>query len=250
MRYFRHHLLGRCFTVRTDHAALQWLRRMPEPVGQQARWLGQLEEFDYTVLHRPGIRHGNADAMSRRSCSRIRCCPKDVERSDEAIAVMCNAITDVIVEQIVDPEWSPKQLEREQAEDPDIGPICSFANASADRPPWDSIANLSEASKRLWRQWSSLTVVGGVLMRRFEKDNPFDGTSYLQTVLPRCRRQKFIEMVHTGVTGGHLGRRRTEAGVRRRAYWPAWTTDVRRALQRCSAYAQYHRGKAPKLAPL
>jgi len=33
---------------------------------------------------------------------------------------MCSAITDVIREQIVDPEWSPKQLEREQAEDPDI----------------------------------------------------------------------------------------------------------------------------------
>jgi len=43
MRYFRHYLLGRCFMVRTDLAALQWLRRMPEPVGQQARSLGQLE---------------------------------------------------------------------------------------------------------------------------------------------------------------------------------------------------------------
>jgi len=58
--------------------------------------------------------------MSRRPCSRVRCCPKDVDCCDEAIAVMCSAITDVIREQIVDPEWSPKQLEREQAEDPDI----------------------------------------------------------------------------------------------------------------------------------
>jgi hypothetical protein len=82
-RYFRHFLLGRQFTVRTDHAALQWLRRIPEPDGQQARWLEILEEFDFTVIHRPGIRHGNADAMSRKPCFRARCCPRDSITSEE-----------------------------------------------------------------------------------------------------------------------------------------------------------------------
>jgi len=39
MRYFRQYLLGRQFRVRTDHAALTWLRRLRETIGQQARWL-------------------------------------------------------------------------------------------------------------------------------------------------------------------------------------------------------------------
>jgi len=51
--------------VRTDHAALQWLRKTPEPVGQQARWIGFLEEFDFDVVHRPRRQHINADALSR-----------------------------------------------------------------------------------------------------------------------------------------------------------------------------------------
>jgi len=62
---FRQYLLGRQFRIRTDHAALQWLKRTPEPIGQQARWLEILEEFNYTIEHRPGRQHSNADALSR-----------------------------------------------------------------------------------------------------------------------------------------------------------------------------------------
>lgn len=36
---YRQYLLGSPFVLRTDHAALQWLQRKPEPIGQQARWL-------------------------------------------------------------------------------------------------------------------------------------------------------------------------------------------------------------------
>jgi len=39
VRTFRQYLLGRQFLVRTVHAALQWLKRTPQPIGQQARWL-------------------------------------------------------------------------------------------------------------------------------------------------------------------------------------------------------------------
>jgi len=65
VKYFNHHLLERHFVVRTEHAALQWLRKAPEPVGQRARWIGFLEEFDFDVVHRPGRQHTNADSLSR-----------------------------------------------------------------------------------------------------------------------------------------------------------------------------------------
>ena len=39
MRYFKQYILGRHSTVRTDHAALIWLQKTPDPIGQQARWL-------------------------------------------------------------------------------------------------------------------------------------------------------------------------------------------------------------------
>src|SRR5664279_2859784 len=73
LKYFHHHLMGRRFQVRTDHAALQWLRRIPEPVGQQAWWIGYMEEFDFEIVHRAGKSHGNAYAMSRRPCRQKEC---------------------------------------------------------------------------------------------------------------------------------------------------------------------------------
>ena len=74
VKYFRQYLLGVRFRIRTDHASLLWLRKIPEPIGQQARWLEILEEFDYFVEHRAGARHGNADGMSRIPCGKPRCC--------------------------------------------------------------------------------------------------------------------------------------------------------------------------------
>lgn len=48
-KLYRQYLLGRSFTMRTDHAALQWLRKTPEPMGQQARCLERLAELISTL---------------------------------------------------------------------------------------------------------------------------------------------------------------------------------------------------------
>ena len=64
-KYFRHYLLGRRFTIRTDHSSLRWLSQFKEPDGQVHRWLEQLSQFDYSIVHRPGLKHGNADFLSR-----------------------------------------------------------------------------------------------------------------------------------------------------------------------------------------
>ena len=64
-RQFRHYLLGRHFTVRTNHNSLTWLKNFKEPQGQLARWLEELSQFEMEIQHRPGKKHTNADALSR-----------------------------------------------------------------------------------------------------------------------------------------------------------------------------------------
>ena len=68
LKYFRMYMLGKKFLLRTDHIALQWLKRTPEPIWQQARWCEIMEEFEFTIQLRPGHKHANADAMTRMQC--------------------------------------------------------------------------------------------------------------------------------------------------------------------------------------
>ena len=66
LKQFRQYLLGRHFVIRTDHMALLWLRRTPDPMPQLARWLVFIEQQDYETVHREARKHGNADELSRR----------------------------------------------------------------------------------------------------------------------------------------------------------------------------------------
>ena len=68
LKHFRPYLYGRKFTVRTDHASLAWLIRTPHPTNQLARWLELLSEFDLELVHRKGLKHNNADGLSRQEC--------------------------------------------------------------------------------------------------------------------------------------------------------------------------------------
>ena len=76
IKHFRPHLYGKKFLVRTDHASLSWLMRVKQPTGQLARWLETLSEYDFTLQHRRGLRHNNADGLSRQSCGDCRQCAK------------------------------------------------------------------------------------------------------------------------------------------------------------------------------
>jgi hypothetical protein len=64
-RNFRHDVLGRRFTLRTDHTSFVWLMRFKHIEGQLARWLEELAQFDMEIIHRPGKLHGNSAGMSR-----------------------------------------------------------------------------------------------------------------------------------------------------------------------------------------
>ncbi|CAF4847904.1 unnamed protein product [Pieris macdunnoughi] len=47
LQHFSKYLLGRKFRLRTDHAALKWLLQFKNPEGQVARWIEQLQEYDF-----------------------------------------------------------------------------------------------------------------------------------------------------------------------------------------------------------
>jgi RNase H-like domain found in reverse transcriptase len=63
-RAFRQFILVCHFQLRVDHSPLTYLRSTPEVMGQPARWLDFIEEFDYSREHRSGHLHGNCTTLS------------------------------------------------------------------------------------------------------------------------------------------------------------------------------------------
>ena len=61
----RYYLLGCPFTLRSDHAPLQWLHRMKDANAQITRWYLALQPFKFKVVHRPGAQMVVADFLSR-----------------------------------------------------------------------------------------------------------------------------------------------------------------------------------------
>ena len=79
------------FTLRTDHKSLVWLHRFKDTEGMMARWLHTLQQFQFSIVHRAGRDHSNADGLSTaptypcRRCTRSDCPAVDttVEVSDQ-----------------------------------------------------------------------------------------------------------------------------------------------------------------------
>ena len=65
IQYFQHYLGMQPFELITDHLALKWLQIAKMPLGRRARWIMELQQYDFTIKHRPGKQNANADALSR-----------------------------------------------------------------------------------------------------------------------------------------------------------------------------------------
>ena len=65
VQVFRPFLVATHFEIITDHYALQWLRSMKSTSAILHRWAAALEDYRFTILHRPGKLQGHVDALSR-----------------------------------------------------------------------------------------------------------------------------------------------------------------------------------------
>jgi len=216
MGYYRQYLLGRKFTVRTDHSAITWLRNTPDPVGQNARWLEVITEFDFDVHHRPGTSHANADAASRQPYLTKGDCAACKPQQSRAVRTVQSPPHGAHVDTQC-PDWGSEALCSAQRADKHICRLYGAIFTGGPRPEWKDVALWSLPEKVYWQQWDRLAIHDQVLCRRFESADGHEHT--WQVILPQLYRDECIRLAHTGMTGGHLGRSRTEAQVQRRAYW-------------------------------
>ena len=144
--------------------------------------------------------------------------------------------------------WTWDALKCAQENDKDMGCIIELMKQSTEQPSWQLIALKSQDTKTLWYQWPRLQIRDGVLRRRFEDIET--KKERWQIILPCIFREEFLRIAHSGMTGGHLGRKKMESAIQQRAYWPSWSTDLKMYINVCKPCAQYHRGVIKHQAPM
>ncbi|KAJ8365020.1 hypothetical protein SKAU_G00138510 [Synaphobranchus kaupii] len=145
LHHFRPYLQGSHFLLRTDHASLTWLLTFKDPEGQVARWLEQLQGYDFEIRHRAGRLHGNADALSRRPCAAQECCY--CSRQEERDQVSPDV---AVVQANGDAEgWlplTPMELREAQEADSTLGKVRSWLEAGQ-RPERSVVSQRAQRSK-------------------------------------------------------------------------------------------------------
>ncbi|CAI7820824.1 unnamed protein product [Closterium sp. NIES-53] len=63
--HFRVYLQGRPFVLVTDHQPLTWLMTNQALTGRNVRWAMRLQEYEFTIRHRPGKTLQHVDGLSR-----------------------------------------------------------------------------------------------------------------------------------------------------------------------------------------
>ena len=168
LEHFEVYLLGTRFRARTDHNALRWLRSFKEPKGQVARWIERLAEFDFTIEHRPGRLHGNADALSRSFHQREPNLLTNKATGLENPPPITCSTAEKQKQQSWLTYWKKSDIELHQREDPDIYQTLEWMKAGT-RPKWVEIVGTNPAIGNFWSYFNRLRLEDGLLCREYRK---------------------------------------------------------------------------------
>ena len=156
LHHFCQYLIGTPFVIHTDHSALTWLQNFKSPEGQLARWIEKLQEYKFTVVHRPGWKHDNADAISRLPCMQ---CGNTTEHPIASIA-----------SSTISEGYSLAEMRQLQLDDKYLGDLLK-GKESNQKLSQDYSKGKTPEYWRLYQQWDQLIVRSGVLWRYYAQPN-------------------------------------------------------------------------------
>ena len=262
-RQFRHFLLGRFFYIRTDHNSLVWLTRFKHLEGQLARFLEELSQYDFKIIHRKGAEHINADALSRLKDPFVECdCYTAGQNVSDLPCGGCNycrrahrqwarfnddvddivplAVRSIEVEaQDTDSSsaqtvsnWmeglSRLELREAQTQDPNIGLVMNWLEHSYEPTPRE-LQLTGPETRSLWLTRDQLKLQQGILY--YSWSNCDYRSDCL--VVPAELRPRVLYYCHDSKGSGHLGQDKTLDKLKQRFYWYGMSRDSDIYVKQC-----------------
>jgi len=232
VRKFKPYLEGYHFVAITDHVALKWLLKLHEPTGRLARWVMDLQQFDFEVRYRKGTLNRVADALSRQPVPDI---PSPSAQTVGIATFEVGVLTrraareqrrkddETVVRESAESQEGSQVVEADRDDKPLQTPSLWF----------DRMRQLVEKRPNRYPRYK---ISGITLYRAFQRKN--EPTTW-RVCVPQEKIAKVLHETHDAATAGHLGVKKTLARVGAEYFWPNWRRDVKayvRSCAKCQAY--------------
>lgn len=264
--HFRHYLACHPLTIITDHKPLVGLKKLPfdvDPTGRRARWAVELDLYDWCVRHCKGAKHSNADTMSRRPQGEVVQQDNGNEREYTKFSVSTQTtlfepqsnpaltplqtpkmnVNSLIVTPVpnyvttnliqIRSDWKVAEQHRS---DSDLATVLSWVEMGHKPPLW-RLRNASPYVRKLWSQFSRLTLHENMLCR-LSHESPVDDV--LQIIILTSLVPDILTHVHGDPSVGHYGHAKTLGRARRFFYWPYMSADISKHCSQCAACQSRH----------
>ena len=214
---WRHYIQGSPHTtiVLSDHKNLTYYREAKKLNRRQARWSLYLSEYDVKLVHTPGNKMIQSDALSRRP----DLCPENDKDNEDIIM-----LPDDLFLNLIDLE-----LQKKIAISDDLdGNAAEALKLLLETAPTSMTAGLDD--------WTMDTTDGRNILF-------YKGKNYI----PRNTelRREIVKTFHDHETAGHPGEIGTYNAVRQHYWWPGLRTFVKNYVQGCGTCQQFKIDRSP-----
>ena len=221
VNHYKYYLAHRPFIIRTDHQALKHMAKMEPPSGMITRWFHLLANYTFTIEHRAGKRHQNADALSR--CTHLSNDVPEPQLVDEVVSSLGETS-----------EWTATFLRNSQLDDSDISFLFPLLRNEQKVVPDDIFASLSHNSRLYANLFSSLELDSfGIIRYTLPRSgNPFSQPRKVY-LMPKNLIFPSVMRAHKQIA--HLSAKATYEKLRLYAFFPNMLRIIREIILRCSA---------------
>jgi hypothetical protein len=286
LRHFKPYLVGRKFTIFTDHAPLQYLYSKKDTNAKLMRWYMEISEYNVDVRYRPGKENANADAVSRLQVFMLRASstPKNRIAVPDADRVLPDdldfnerpSIYTLVPSKPIhfSEQTVPFVSDFELLAEKDFLTLNGLQSrhlvfAVSDSSPWSNISELQSQdsefapiikflksnelpddlalARRVVASASNYLLDDNVLYHLWFPNNRHRRSeARRQLALPQSLRDEVLRTYHDDSLGAHLGAERTLHRIQSRFYWDTMVKDIEFYVRSCKVCNER---KSPKRAP-